>query len=906
MKKIVLFLLMLPAMLLAAPVDPNLAQQVAENFINAPETGANSAIRKAPRKPKRMMRAPKQITNDQQFYVFNSEDGEGFVIVAADNIAHPVLGYSKTGIFDVNNAPDNVRWWLAEYNREISWAKANNISQSEEIAEEWGKTLSSQIKAATVVVGPLIQTKWDQQGPYNNMCPIYNGSDRAMTGCVATAVAQIMNYWQHPVRGTGSHSYTSKSRQFQLSANFSSSIYDWNNMAETYSYYNANLDYFQYSRTTAQKNAVATLMSDVGIAFEMDYAIDNIGQSSSSNIKAWYVLPNYFGYDRSLFPVRRDDHTLLSWMGVLGNQLDQQRPILYQGNGYNSNMGHSFICDGYDSDLRFHFNFGWSGLADSWFYTEALTPNTGGSGAGDKDYSYNQVAVINIMPAQATPPTYNLQLVSELTMYDGSQGTIIDTETTNVNSFDSLSVTANIANMFSSSTFNGTVYAALYVTNTQEYIMIDSVENVRIPVTNSVEELENNYRSFTFKHAGGVFLEDGVYAILIYYKEKNGTIKRIVGSDYFANSLFFVTQYQFRVREGKYIVVANRGKNTDKNWYYMTADLGSASTKRFQAVNTGIDSLGAVPIYGLEDKYIWSLEKDGSKWKLKSGDQYVTWSSGNSANLGATAKTLTFDVADNQVLAHFNDGSAERYLSLNATTNNNYFAFYSGTAQVEQLVFLPYIEPSTPEIPVHDCKAVPYSETFASSIGDFSVLNLTLPSGFTSIWNWDSQYGMVAKCIKGSTKYESESWLISPCVELPENETCVLSFSHAAKFFQSTSQMSLWISADYDESDPEAAQWNRLIIPTYPTGSNWNWYESGDIDLSEYKGQYINIAFRYTSTSSYAPQWEIKNFAIRKQSTTGIDGIYSNKPSAIKILCNGQIYIIRGDKTYTLQGQEVK
>ena len=362
----------------------------------------------------------------------------------------------------------------------------------------------------------------------------------------------------------------------------------------------------------------------------------------------------------------------------------------------------------------------------------------------------------------------------------------------------------------------------------------------------------------------------------------------------------------FQLKPGKYVIVANRNKTGDKNWYYMTSDLGTASTKRFQAVSSGTESMDAIAITDLEDKYVWTLEADGSNWKLKNGTQYVTWTSGNSANLGTTAKSLTFDVAENQVQAHFNDGTAERYLSLNAATNNNYFAFYGNTNQITHLYFLPYDDGTTPPPPVRDCKSVPYTETFAASQGDFTVINLTLPSSFTSIWNWDSQYGMVAKCIKNNTKYESESWLISPCIELPATESCVVSFSHAAKFFENTSQMSMWISTDFDESAPDDAQWTRLVIPTYPTGANWNWFESGDIDLFEYKGQYINIAFRYTSTSSYAPQWEIKNFAIRKQSTTGIDGIYSNKPSAIKILRNGQIYIIRGDKTYTLQGQEVK
>jgi Zn-dependent metalloprotease len=203
------------------------------------------------------------------------------------------------------------------------------------------------------------------------------------------------------------------------------------------------------------------------------------------------------------------------------------------------------------------------------------------------------------------------------------------------------------------------------------------------------------------------------------------------------------------------------------------------------------------------------------------------------------------------------------------------------------------------------CKSVPYTESFAASQGDFSVMNLTLPSGFTSIWNWDAQYGMVAKCIKGSTKYESEAWLISPCIELPADKSCVVSFSHAAKFFQDTKQMSMWISANYDESAPEDAQWARLVIPTYPTGNNWNWFDSGEIDLSEYKGQNVNIAFCYKSNTNYAPQWEIKNFAVKLSNLMAVENVSIDQSSATKILRNGQIFILRGDKTYTLTGQEV-
>jgi len=204
------------------------------------------------------------------------------------------------------------------------------------------------------------------------------------------------------------------------------------------------------------------------------------------------------------------------------------------------------------------------------------------------------------------------------------------------------------------------------------------------------------------------------------------------------------------------------------------------------------------------------------------------------------------------------------------------------------------------------CKSVPYAETFASSQGDFTVQDVTIPSGFTHIWNWSSQYGMVASCFKNSTKYTSESWLISPCIEISSTEKCELTFSHAAKFFQNTSQMTLWVSLDYYEGAPSSATWQQLTIPTYPTGQNWNWFESGEIDLSAYKGEKISLAFKYTSTISYAPQWEIKNFAVKKASTQDIDVLQSSQPSATKILLDGQIYILRGEHVYDAQGKIVR
>ena len=207
--------------------------------------------------------------------------------------------------------------------------------------------------------------------------------------------------------------------------------------------------------------------------------------------------------------------------------------------------------------------------------------------------------------------------------------------------------------------------------------------------------------------------------------------------------------------------------------------------------------------------------------------------------------------------------------------------------------------------PRDDCKSVPYSESFASSQGDFTIYNAVLPSGFSYIWYWDSRYGMVAKCIKGSTKYVSDSYLISPCIEIPMEGETLLTFQHAAKFFGNTSQMTLLVSSDYEPANPSAAHWNQLLIHTYPNGNDWTFYDSGEINLSGYRGQYINIAFRYTSNTDYAPQWEIKNFSIQSYKTA-LDDISVEQQPASKILRDGQIYILRGDEVYTITGLKIK
>ena len=209
-----------------------------------------------------------------------------------------------------------------------------------------------------------------------------------------------------------------------------------------------------------------------------------------------------------------------------------------------------------------------------------------------------------------------------------------------------------------------------------------------------------------------------------------------------------------------------------------------------------------------------------------------------------------------------------------------------------------------------ECKTTPYSETFSSTQGDFTIQEVSKASGLSYIWKLDgSSYknGMIAKAMYNSKYYSSEGWLISPCIEVAKDVTTTLTFDHAAKFFSSAStEMTLWLSTDYKSGLPSTATWSQLAIPTYPSGSNWNFVSSGSIDLSTYAGYNVTIAFKYISTSTVAAQWEVKNFSVTStNSGTGLEDLEGSK-SAQKILRDGQVFIIRNGKTYTVQGQEVR
>ena len=370
-KAVVALLVLLLACFVSAnanPVDNGRARQVAANFLNINRSADLMDVT-----------AEAGFTN---VYVFTTENS--FVLMAADDRVQPILGYSLNGRFDVENMPDNKRAWIQEYSDAIQAAIDHRVSATSEVAQQWRELEEGFYnRDRSVVVSPLLTTQWNQDSPYNYLCP-----SGTVTGCVATAMAQIMKYYNYPSHGIGSHTYTHATYGVQ-SANFQNTTYDWTNMLNSYSSYNST-----------QRDAVATLMYHCGVSVDMDYGPSSTGGSGASSSAPAYAWVNYFNYSTSIQYCSKSSYGDDEWLAMLKSELNASRPVFYHGRS--SVGGHAFIFDGYSSDNKFHVNWGWGGYCDEYYAVNSLEPGSGGIGAGAGIFNENQGAIIGIKPSTCT------------------------------------------------------------------------------------------------------------------------------------------------------------------------------------------------------------------------------------------------------------------------------------------------------------------------------------------------------------------------------------------------------------------------------------------------------------------------------------------------------------------------
>lgn len=326
------------------------------------------------------------------YYVFNVGKDEGFVIIAGDELAPQVLGYSNRGSIDMDHLPCNMQEWFEACEAQIRYMRENNIP-------------AVTPQATKRAIAPLVKVGWDQTAPYNILLPTYtqNGqTGRCATGCVATAMAQAMSVYRYPdatVAAIPSYSYTQSSanKRVNVTGVSAGSTIAWNNIKNTYS----------GNESSAAKQAIATLMQYCGKSVEMWY------DASSSALVADIpkALKQYFGYSSSVaYKYRNNGYSFTQWEDMVYNELDAGRPVILSGKVADKTTaaGHAFVCDGYDGNGRYHINWGWSNEGDDYFVLNMLKPSTFGTGGVSGSFNYHQEAVIGIEPAAGMTPSVRL------------------------------------------------------------------------------------------------------------------------------------------------------------------------------------------------------------------------------------------------------------------------------------------------------------------------------------------------------------------------------------------------------------------------------------------------------------------------------------------------------------------
>ena len=304
---------------------------------------------------------------------------KGFVLIAADSAAFPVVGYSLEDHWPENNLPDQVSEWLKYYTNQIYQIRKQRLEPDSKITSAWlrPETIFNYDKNQRSVE-PLTLSTWDQGTFYNDSCPVVNGGEggRAYAGCVPVALAQLMYFHRYPDYGTGSHSYNIALGV--QSADFGNTKYNWNGML---------------AKPDRTSSSLSQLIYHCGVAVDATYAASGTGAKTEKTVDA---LKQYFGYSDEAIFYEKVDHQDSVWKVMLRSNLELNRPLIYKGSmgGW---VGHAWVCDGFDGSDYFHFNWGWSGLANGYYYLDNLNP-------ANYDFTFGQGAVFNIHPVETSLP----------------------------------------------------------------------------------------------------------------------------------------------------------------------------------------------------------------------------------------------------------------------------------------------------------------------------------------------------------------------------------------------------------------------------------------------------------------------------------------------------------------------
>ena len=373
------------------------------------------------------------------YYVFDNGSDKGFTIVSGDDELPEIVGYSAHGNSEHLMKTEGCAAFLKAYQKFVAAFTQGDAKARKILAEQ--RALKADGRYQQPKIDPLLgDIAWNQETPYNKMCPEYKGSKLSATGCVATAMAQVMMYYKYPKELKADiPAYTTATNKLKVNAISEGEKYDWDNMLPTYT---------EGEYNTTQADAVAKLMFHCGAAVQMDY-----GPSSGALVRP-EDMSTYFGYDADLLQkVYRSVYTLAEWKKILDRELEAKRPIIYGGFASNED-GHLFVCDGSDGEGLYHINWGWSGYSDGYFDITLLDPDVRGTGAGTSADGYNRdcSVIIGIAPDNGIKDE---PLVKEHSLYadayeDHRKCTITNGERKNASEQFSLTVTP----VFSNPTYN--------------------------------------------------------------------------------------------------------------------------------------------------------------------------------------------------------------------------------------------------------------------------------------------------------------------------------------------------------------------------------------------------------------------------------------------------------------------
>lgn len=501
MKRLIQFQLMLVLLLVcgqatiqAKRISQWQAQQQAYSF------WGKQMPMKAKAKSRVVSTASLSTLGNDSYYVFNNDAG-GFVIIAGDDAVAPVLGYTSTGAFDANNLPEGLKDLLKSYEQQIAALgknyKANTTSTRAEFTGE--KLLNT--------------AKWNQGAPFNKYTP-----NNYVTGCVATAGAIVMKHHGYPAKGVGSHSYTWNGQN--LTASFEHD-YDWANMPGRYT-----------GDNDAAFDGVARLMSDLGIAVNMQYAN---GGSASALEDLVTALKKYFGYSKYARHLKIEDLGAEAWNGRLRAEIDANRPVLYAASDANVG-GHSFVIDGY-KDESFRVNWGWGGYCDGFYRVGALNPEVDGTPQGDQ-YNSSQAAVFALQPSDGKEVLSNLRFIK----VDGYLETM-NMNVTDVKAGKNLTLYLLPLQSYGENSYTGKIAIALK--NAKGEIREVFAET-------GIKELEHGYYIDQYLLGGActVDAQEGDYLAIVSKEEGTDEYLEILGSD-FEKVILPATGFQPRTFEVK-------------------------------------------------------------------------------------------------------------------------------------------------------------------------------------------------------------------------------------------------------------------------------------------------------------------------------------------------------------------